>query len=221
MSVDVDGVRGRAGRGPLGFRPFCHPLARVAALFGPQRVCRLLSVTTVGVCGGADRSPGLPPSPALGAPIMGRGAAVGPGPAVAPAGTASSTSHRRRSTSPCSRQRRSAAAAPGPARVPGRRGRCGPRPCTPRTPTKRSMVPTWRTVTATTAGRCPSTPEIRWTWPSWCPPWAPTHGLPGGRQARPPGTRTAMAGCPASPRTSSLRWTTAGIAGRTRRRWIT
>lgn len=218
MSQDEDGVRGRAGTGLLGSGPFCPPVAMCVALFGPQRVCRLPSVTAVTVCDGADQSPGLPPSPALGAPTTGRGAAAGPGPAVAPAGTASSTSNRRRSMSPCSPL---SVEAPGAARAPGTRAHYGPRPCMPRMPTTRIMVPTRRIVTATTAERCPSTPEIRWTWLSWCPPWAPTPGRPGGRRAWPPGTRTAMAGCPASPRTSSPRWMTAGIAGRTRRRSTT
>lgn len=218
MSQDEDGMRGRAATGLLGSSPFCPSVARWVAPFGPQWVCRLRSVTAVTVCDGVDQSPGLPPSPALGAPTMGRGAAAGPGPAVAPAGTASSTSHHRRSMNPCSLL---SVAAPGAARVLGTRARCGPRPCTLRTPTTRIMVPTRRIVTATTAGRCPSTPETRWTWPSWCPPWAPTPGRPGGWRAQPPGTRTAMAGCPASPRTSSPRWMTAGIAGRTRRRSTT
>lgn len=95
---------------------------------------------------------------------MGRGAAAGPGPAVAPAGTASSTRCLPQSTNPCSQG--SSVEGSGPAKVPGRRGRRGPRPCTPRTPTMHITVPTWHTGTVTTAGHCPSTPETRWTWPN-------------------------------------------------------
>lgn len=65
--------------------------------------------------------------------------------------------------SPCSPL---SVAAPGAARVPGTKARYGPRPCTPYTPTMHIMVPTRCIVTATTAEHCPSTPEIRWTWPS-------------------------------------------------------
>lgn len=158
-STDADRVRGRVRRGSLLSSWFCHPLVRPGALLGPSAGMQAAFGHSRERVASPDLSPGLPPSPALGALTTGRGAAAGPGPAGAPAGTASSTSRRRPSTNPCSR--RSVAAGPGPARVPGTRGRRGPRPCTPHTPTTRITALTWRTVTATTAGRSPWTPETQ------------------------------------------------------------